>query len=82
VTVARNEREDFMSCMFPCPVCGGDSLHLHVWKDDWCICERCRVKWWAGYGLVSWPFSWEELEAATERNLEELRRYTLVGHDE
>ncbi len=67
--------------MCSCPVCGGDSIHLHVWNDNWCICKRCRVKWWVGHGLFSWPFSHAEWEEATKDNLVELKKYSLVAHD-
>jgi hypothetical protein len=69
-----------MSCMFPCPVCGGDSVCFHYYKTHWPVCERCKVRWLGGYNLITVPDEYLTAEAAesTER---ELRKYTLVCHD-
>jgi hypothetical protein len=67
-------------CMFPCPICGGDSVAYHYYKNIWPVCRRCRVKWWGGYGLISLPDDIDPVEMAEEAEVE-LRKYTLVGYD-
>jgi hypothetical protein len=65
--------------MFPCPVCGGDSVCYHYRKNHWPVCERCRVRWWGGYGLITVPY--EQTEEDLQAVAEKLRRYALVADD-
>jgi len=66
------------SCAYPCPLCGGESVLLFpVPKEEWCICERCRIRWWEGHGNFS---GWQWMtDAEFEANRQTLRRYTLYG---
>lgn len=66
-------------CMNPCPLCGGESLLLNLYKEHWVVCEPCRVKWPVGWNLFScWQ---EETEDTWNRNAEILKGYTLVVSD-
>lgn len=67
------------SCMFPCPRCDGESLHMHLGKNNWCVCKSCRIRWCGGYGLVSLP-GWETSEMFL-KNAEELLRFEPHNSD-
>lgn len=69
--------------MFPCPVCGGDSIHIPVYKHNWAVCETCRLRWYEGYGLISLPEEYcaEMWEKDFREQKEELLRYTLVADE-
>jgi hypothetical protein len=65
--------------MFPCPQCGGDTRGRFIGKEYYAMCDRCRVCWWEGHGIITNPFLEEETEADRERTRQILRQYTLIG---
>ena len=65
-------------CLYPCPSCNGPSVLLFpAPKVEWLICERCKIRWPGGYGLVSG--SEEMAEDDFKEQAEVLRRYTLAA---
>lgn len=61
-----------------CPQCGDESQvsFLNVHRQHYCICERCRIRWWYGDNLFSsWKEQTEEDWQANKQTLSAYRPY-------
>jgi hypothetical protein len=61
------------NCPWPCPKCNGDSIHFHLGRNDWGICNLCGIRWSIGSNLLS--LSGDETNSTFDENRETLLRY-------
>ncbi|MSR59448.1 MAG: hypothetical protein EXS05_17695 [Planctomycetaceae bacterium] len=56
-----------------CPRCLREVPYMNIGRNHWFVCERDKVRWWAGSNLFS---SWhDETEADWERNFETIKDF-------
>ena len=66
-----------------CPKCHKGGLNMHSdRKTHWSVCEKHKLKWCTGYGLISFPFtddygewSWDSGDELLKHN-----RFMLAGY--